>query len=305
MERQQDHRGARIPACHGYRVRSNWWKRACGGVEPQAARQPPVPAIFDGEKQAKLIALACSKPPEGHAALDAAAAGGQGRGTGDRHCEHSTIGRALKKQSEAARRQYWVIPPKATAPSSQRWRTCSRSTPTARSRPAARVPRRDVEAARRRDARAVADAARPAGALRLEYKRNGTANLFMLFARSRAGATSSSPSGEPPSTRHVLRDLSDIHFAGPPRSCWSRTTSTRTRPHRSTRLRAHPGAPLVERFEWHYTPKHGSWLNLAESELAVLAQPSTIARRAAIVSGAKCVPGRLRHQSPALRVCRV
>ena len=26
---------------------------------------------------------------------------------------------------------------------------------------------------------------------------------------------------------------------------------------------------LVERFEWHYTPKHGSWLNLAESELGV------------------------------------
>jgi hypothetical protein len=30
---------------------------------------------------------------------------------------------------------------------------------------------------------------------------------------------------------------------------------------------------LVERFQWHYTPKHGSWLNLAESELAVLASP--------------------------------
>jgi hypothetical protein len=27
---------------------------------------------------------------------------------------------------------------------------------------------------------------------------------------------------------------------------------------------------FVERFEWHYTPKHGSWLNLAESELGVL-----------------------------------
>ena len=25
-----------------------------------------------------------------------------------------------------------------------------------------------------------------------------------------------------------------------------------------------------ERFEWHCTPKHGSWLNLAESELGVL-----------------------------------
>lgn len=28
---------------------------------------------------------------------------------------------------------------------------------------------------------------------------------------------------------------------------------------------------LVERFEWIYTPKHGSWLEMAESELAVLA----------------------------------
>jgi hypothetical protein len=27
---------------------------------------------------------------------------------------------------------------------------------------------------------------------------------------------------------------------------------------------------LVERFEWHYTPKHGSWFDLAESELGVL-----------------------------------
>src|SRR5207244_4694425 len=27
---------------------------------------------------------------------------------------------------------------------------------------------------------------------------------------------------------------------------------------------------MVERFEWHYTPNHGSWLNLAESELGVL-----------------------------------
>ena len=29
---------------------------------------------------------------------------------------------------------------------------------------------------------------------------------------------------------------------------------------------------LAERFEWHYTPKHGSWLNVAEMELTVLAR---------------------------------
>jgi hypothetical protein len=28
---------------------------------------PPVPPIFDGEKDAKLIRLACSPPPQGHA----------------------------------------------------------------------------------------------------------------------------------------------------------------------------------------------------------------------------------------------
>ena len=27
---------------------------------------------------------------------------------------------------------------------------------------------------------------------------------------------------------------------------------------------------LVERLEWHYTPKHASWLIMAESELAIL-----------------------------------
>jgi DDE superfamily endonuclease len=28
--------------------------------------------------------------------------------------------------------------------------------------------------------------------------------------------------------------------------------------------------PLVERFDWHYTPKHGSWLDMAEAEFSVL-----------------------------------
>src|SRR3974377_35952 len=51
------------------------------------------------------------------------------------------------------------------------------------------------------------------------------------------------------------------------RSCWCRTISTPT-----TRLALRNQARrLVERFEWHYTPKHGSWLDLAESELGVLA----------------------------------
>ena len=41
-----------------------------GGIDAVLNRKqramPPIPPIFDGEKEAKLIALACSKPPEGH-----------------------------------------------------------------------------------------------------------------------------------------------------------------------------------------------------------------------------------------------
>src|SRR5437868_6577871 len=54
------------------------------------------------------------------------------------------------------------------------------------------------------------------------------------------------------------------------RSSPSRTIST---PQASFLYEAFPAAEarrLVERFEWHYTPKHGSWLDMAESELGVL-----------------------------------
>ena len=36
-----------------------------GVLSRKARSRPPVPAIFDGEKEAKLVALACSKPPKG------------------------------------------------------------------------------------------------------------------------------------------------------------------------------------------------------------------------------------------------
>jgi Homeodomain-like domain len=44
---------------------------AQGGIDAVLNRKqraaPPVPRIFDGEKEARLIALACSQPPEGRA----------------------------------------------------------------------------------------------------------------------------------------------------------------------------------------------------------------------------------------------
>jgi hypothetical protein len=92
-----------------------------------------------------------------------------------------------------------------------------------------------------------------------EYERNGTANLFMMFAPLEGW-------------RHVkvterrtavdyakaLRDLSDVpNVPFSSAKTWSRTISTPTRRRRSMRPFPAPEARrLVERFEWHYTLTH-------------------------------------------------
>lgn len=50
------------------RVREAFVTEGLDAVLTRKKRQtPPIPAIFDGEAQAKLTALACSEPPPGHA----------------------------------------------------------------------------------------------------------------------------------------------------------------------------------------------------------------------------------------------
>ena len=70
---------------------------------------------------------------------------------------------------------------------------------------------------------------------------------------------------------HVLKDLADIHF--PYKRTIVLVQDNLNIHSKSSLYEAFPAAEarrLVERFEWHYTPKHGSWLDLAESELGVL-----------------------------------
>jgi len=105
-----------------------------------------------------------------------------------------------------------------------------------------------------------------------EYERNGTANLFMMFAPLEG-------------TRHVkvtdrhaavdyaqvLKELSDTHFPKAEKIVLVQDNLSTHKP--ASLYEAFPAPEarrLVERFEWHYTPKHGSWLNMAESELGTL-----------------------------------
>ena len=105
-----------------------------------------------------------------------------------------------------------------------------------------------------------------------EYERNGTANLFMMFAPLEGSRHVKV------TDRHtaidyaeVLKDLSDTHFPDAQQIILVQDNLNTHKP--ASLYEAFPAAEarrLVERFEWHYTPKHGSWLDLAESELGVL-----------------------------------
>jgi len=69
----------------------------------------------------------------------------------------------------------------------------------------------------------------------------------------------------------ILKELSDKHFPASKKIVLMQDNLNTHKP--ASLYEAFPAPEarrLVERFEWHYTPKHGSWLDMAESELSVL-----------------------------------
>jgi uncharacterized small protein (DUF1192 family) len=105
-----------------------------------------------------------------------------------------------------------------------------------------------------------------------EYRRNGTANLFMMFAPLEGWRhVKVTDRHTAVDYAQVLKELSDTHFPGSAKIVLVQDNLNTHKP--ASLYEAFPPTEarrLVERFEWHYTPKHGSWLDMAESELSVL-----------------------------------
>jgi hypothetical protein len=105
-----------------------------------------------------------------------------------------------------------------------------------------------------------------------EYERNGVANLFMMFAPLEGWRhVKVTDRHTAIDYAHALKDIADTHF---PDAAKIVLVQDNLSTHTAASLYAAFPAPearrLVERFECHYTPKHGSWLDMAESELSVL-----------------------------------
>ena len=107
-----------------------------------------------------------------------------------------------------------------------------------------------------------------------EYQRNGVSNLFMIFApllgfrhvEVTEGRTSID-------FAHICRDLVDIHFPDAEKItlvCDNLNTHKPTSLYKA--FASDEARRIAEKLQFHYTPKHGSWLNIAEIEFSVLSR---------------------------------
>jgi transposase len=105
-----------------------------------------------------------------------------------------------------------------------------------------------------------------------EYVRNGTANLFMLsepLAGKRHVKVTQQRTAK--DFAQVVRELVDVHY---PKADKIVLVMDNLNTHKPASLyetfEPHEAKRLIDKLEIHYTPKHGSWLNMAEIELGVM-----------------------------------
>jgi hypothetical protein len=185
------------------------------------------------------------------------------------------VAHASKNEIKPWLKQQWVIPPKANAA----FVANMEDVLDVYARPP--DPSRPVVCVDEGGKQLIGDVreplpARPGRAAKqdYEYQRNGMANLFMavepLSGWRHVEVTERKTAVD---FAHFLRLLSD----GPFRDCEKivlvcDNLNTHTPASLYEAFEPAEARRLAGRFEWHHTPKHGSWLNVAECELSVLAR---------------------------------
>lgn len=135
-----------------------------------------------------------------------------------------------------------------------------------------------------------------------EYERRGTANLFLLCAPLLGWRTLTVTEQRTRSDwAYLMRALVDVHF---PDAARITLVLDNLNTHDPTSLyqtfEPAEARRILDRLEIHYTPRHGSWLNIAEIEFSVLsrqcldrriADPTTLAEEVAAWVAARNADG--------------
>jgi transposase len=242
-----------------------------------ALREEPRPGAsrkLSGKEEALLVATACSKPPEGRARWTLELLAGELV----RLTEHSGISRETVRRRLAEndlkpwRKDMWCIPQVdgeyvarmedvldlyAEEPDPKHPVVCFDESPT----------------------QLIGEVRQPIPAepgqlerYDCEYKRNGTANLFIFLDVHRSWRkVKVTDSRAAVDFAACMRELTDVHF---PKAERIRVVLDNLSTHFPGSLyQAFPPCEarrVLRRLEFHYVPKHASWLNMVEIEIGVL-----------------------------------
>jgi transposase len=230
---------------------------------------------LDGEQEARLIALTCGSPPEGHARWSL-------RLLADKVVElqiadavsHETIRHVLHtNELKPWLKEEWCIPPQANAEFVYHMEDVLDiyTQPT--------DPKRPLVCFDESPEQLVSETRQPLPITPgkpprydYEYRREGVANVFMFFAPLQnwrhvkiTGRRTKADWAE------CMRELVDVHFPDADSITVVQDQLNTHRPSALYEVFAPAEAKrILDRLDFHWTPKHGSWLNMAEVELSVL-----------------------------------
>jgi transposase len=230
---------------------------------------------LDGEQEACLIALTCSSPPEGYGRWSL-------RLLADKVVEleitdsvsHETIRRVLQdNELKPWLKEEWCIPPQASAPFVYHMEDVLDvyTQPTDPSRPLVCFDESPEQL--------VSETRQPLPIIPgkplcydHEYRREGVANMFMFFAPlqnwRQVKITDRRTKAD---WAECMRELVDVHFPDAKSITVVQDQLNTHAPSALYEVFAPAEAKrILDRLEFHWTPKHGSWLNMAEIELSVL-----------------------------------
>jgi transposase len=236
-------------------------------------RRPGGERKTTAKQDATLVAIACTKPPEGRRRWTLELLADKFVHLTEVEVSRETVRRRLKENElKPWQRRMWCIP-KVDAEFVARMEDVVDlySEPLDEKHPVVcfdEVPTQLIAETR------TPIPAKPGETQRVdyEYQRNGTANIFMTInpkgGRRHAKVTERRTNVD---FAECMRDLVDVHY--PDAQC-IRVVLDNLSTHKPGSLyEAFDPAEarrIIRRLEFHFTPKHASWLNMAEIEIGVL-----------------------------------
>jgi len=247
-----------------------------GNLEAALSEEPRPGAArkLSGKEEALLVATACSKPPIGRARWTLELLAGElVRLTAHDSLSRETVRRRLaENELKPWRKDMWCIPQVDAE-------YVARMEDVLDLYSEKPDPKQPVVCFDESPTQLIGEVREPISAkpgqierFDCEYRRNGTANLFVFLDVHRSWRKVKVTDRRTAEDFAVcMRDLSDVHF---PEAKKIRVVMDNLSTHSPSALYQAFPAPearrILRRLEFHYTPRHASWLNMVEIEIGVM-----------------------------------